>query len=123
MDYMALQLVQRRTRVQKEIRRNQKTRSVYIQMTEIKQAIQASQYGHPNVYPNSEHIKPPMEKERIRVVEAATRSDLKLDQTRQVEERMKEIQALRDQAAIRYNRDGTTVSPGETQGQFIDLEV
>lgn len=123
MDYMALQLVQRRTRVQKEIRRNQKTRSVYIQMTEIKQAIQASQYGHPNVYPNSEHIKPPMEKERIRVVEAATRSDLKLDQTRQVEERMLEIQQLRDQAAIRYNRDGTTVSPGETQGQFIDLEV
>jgi len=30
---------------------------------------------------------------------------------------------LRDQAALRYNRDGTTVSPGETQGQFIDMEV
>jgi RPA family protein len=92
-------------------------------MSEIKQAIQASQYGHPNVYPNSENIKPPMEKERIRVVEASTRSDLKLDQTRQVEERIKEIQELREQAALRYNKDGTTVSPGETQGQFIDLEV
>ena len=64
-----------------------------------------------------------MEKERIRVVEASTRTDLKLDQTRRVEERMKEIQTLRDQAAVRYNRDGTTISPGETQGQFIDLEV
>ena len=87
------------------------------------QALQMMKYGQPNVYPNSEHIKPPMEKERIRVVEAATRSDLKLNQTRRVEERMQEIQALRDQAAIRYNKDGTTVSPGETQGQFIDLEV
>jgi translation elongation factor P/translation initiation factor 5A len=90
---------------------------------ELSQAIQAQMYGHPNVYPNSEHIKPPMEKERVRVVEAATRTDLKLDQARRVEERMKEIQALRDQASIRYDKDGTTVSPGETQGQFIDLEV
>lgn len=90
---------------------------------EMSQAIQAQMYGHSNVYPNSEHIKPPIEKERLRVVEASTRTDLKLDQTRLVEERMKEIQALRDQAAIRYDKDGTTVSPGETQGQFIDLEV
>ena len=90
---------------------------------EMSQAVQAQIYGHPNVYPNSEHIKPPIEKERIRVVEAATRSDLKLDQTRQVEERMKEIQALRDQASARYDQEGKTVSPGETQGQFIDLEV
>ena len=90
---------------------------------EMSQAIQAQMYGHPNVYANSEHIKPPMEKERIRVVEAATRTDLKLDQTRRVEERMKEIQDLRDQAGARYDQEGKTVSPGETQGQFIDLEV
>ena len=90
---------------------------------EMYNQIQAAKYGHPNVYPNSEHIKPPMEKERIRVVEAATRSDLKLDQTRRVEERMKEIQNLRDQAGVRYDQSGKTVSPGETQGQFIDLEV
>ena len=36
---------------------------------------------------------------------------------------MLEIQQLRDQAATRYDRSGKTVSPGETQGQFIDLEV
>ncbi len=90
---------------------------------EMYQQIQAAKYGHPNVYPNSEHIKPPLEKERIRVVEAATRSDLKLDQTRRVEERMKEIQSLREQAAARYDQSGKTVSPGETQGQFVDLEV
>lgn len=90
---------------------------------EMYNQIQAAKYGHPNVYPNSEHIKPPMEKERIRVVEAATRSDLKLEQTRRVEERMKEIQDLRDQASVRYDQSGKTISPGETQGQFIDLEV
>lgn len=90
---------------------------------EMFQALQMMKYGQPNVYPNSEHIKPPMEKERIRVVEAATRSDLKLNQTRRVEERMQEIQALRDQAGARYDQSGKTVSPGETQGQFIDLEV
>ena len=90
---------------------------------EMYQAIQAANYGHPNVYPNSEHIKPPMEKERIRVVEQATRAEVKLAQTKAIEQRYEEIQALRDRAAIRYNRDGTTVSPGETQGQFIDMEV
>lgn len=90
---------------------------------EMYNQIQAAKYGHPNVYPNSEHIKPPMEKERIRVVEAATRSDLKLEQTRRIEERMKEIQDLRDQASVRYDQSGKTISPGETQGQFIDLEV
>lgn len=90
---------------------------------EMYNQIQAAKYGHPNVYPNSEHIKPPLEKERIRVVEAATRSDLKLEQTRRVEERMKEIQILREQAAVRYDQSGKTVSPGETQGQFVDLEV
>ena len=90
---------------------------------EMSQALQAQQYGHPNVYPNSEHIKPPMEKERIRVVEAATRTESKLNQVKEIEERAKEVQMLKDQAALRYNRDGTTVSPGELQGQFIDMEV
>ena len=90
---------------------------------EMYQQIQAAIYGHPNVYPNSEHIKPPQEKERIRVVEAATRAEIKLNQVKEIEERAKEVQMLKDQAALRYNRDGTTVSPGELQGQFIDMEV
>ena len=49
---------------------------------EMYQQIQASKYGHPNVYPNSEHVKPPHEKERIRVVEAATRTEIKLNQVK-----------------------------------------
>ena len=91
---------------------------------EISQSIQASQYGHPNVYPNSEHIKPPQEKERIRVVEQATRAEVKANKTKEIEERIEEIQTLRDQAALRYTQDGkSTISPGETQGQFVDIEV
>jgi hypothetical protein len=56
-------------------------------------------------------------------VEAATRTEIKLNQVKEVEERAKEVQVLREQAAVRYNRDGASISPGETQGQFIDLEV
>ena len=37
------------------------------------QVARVSQYGHPNVYANSEKIKPPLEKPRIRIVEPATR--------------------------------------------------
>ena len=64
-----------------------------------------------------------MEKERIRVVEAATRSDLKLEQTRQVEERMKEIQSLREQAKARYDAYGASVPVAYTEGEFVDIEV
>ncbi len=92
-------------------------------MTEIRQAVLASQYGHPNVYPNSEHIRPPMEKERLRVVEAATRIEIKLDQQKTIEDRIIELNTLRQQAAIRYKQDGTTISPGYTQGNFVDLEI
>ena len=87
-------------------------------MTEIQQSVPANHYGHPNVYPNSEHIKPPMEKERIRVVEQATRAEVKLAQTKAIEERYQEIQALRDQAKLRYETGSTT-----TVGEFIDIEV
>ena len=59
---------------------------------EMYQQIQAAKYGHPNVYPNSEHIKPPQEKERIRVVEAATRAEIKLNRVKEIEERAKEVQ-------------------------------
>jgi hypothetical protein len=91
---------------------------------ELAQAVQASAYGHPNVYPNSEHIKPPQEKERIRIVEQATRAEVKLNQQREIEDRIEEINTLRQQAAIRYTPDGkNTISPGETQGQFVDIEA
>ena len=86
--------------------------------TELTQQIQAASYGHPKVYPNSENITPPMKKERIRIVEAATRTEIKLNQIKEIEERAKEIQALREQAKSRYS----TEMP-YTQGEYVDIEV
>jgi hypothetical protein len=59
-----------------------------------------------------------MEKERIRIVEAATRTEIKLNQIKEVEERAKEIQALREQAKNRYS----TEMP-YTEGEYVDIEV
>lgn len=87
------------------------------------QIMKASQYGHPNVYPNSENIKPPQEKERLRVVDPATRTEVELNQQKAIEDRMQEIADLRQQAAIRYNRDLSTVSEAEVQGLIVDIEV
>ena len=85
---------------------------------ELTQQIQAASYGHPKVYPNSENITPPMKKERIRIVEAATRTEIKLNQIKEIEERAKEIQALREQAKSRYS----TEMP-YTEGEYVDIEV
>lgn len=90
---------------------------------DVYEQIQHAKYGHPVTYPNSENITPPLEKERLRVIEQATRTEVKMSRQRAVEERIKEINELRQQAAIRYNRDGSSISPGEIQGQFIDVEV
>lgn len=95
-----------------------KTLPTHGQPFEMYQAIQAQKYGHPKVYPNSENITPPMEKERIRIVEAATRTEIKLNQIKEVEERAKEIQALREQAKSRYS----TEMP-YTEGEYVDIEV
>lgn len=85
---------------------------------DVYQLMQAQKYGHPNVYPNSENIIPPLEKKRLRIVEAATRTEIKLNQIKEVEERAKEIQALREQAKSRYS----AVMP-YTEGEYIDIEV
>lgn len=90
---------------------------------DVHQTIKASQYGHPNVYANSENITPPIEKDHRRVVEAASRTEVKLAWRKAIEDRMQEIADLRQQAALRYNRDLSTVSELEVQGQIIDIKV
>ena len=80
-------------------------------------------YGHPMVYPNSENILPPLEKERIRVVEAATRADIELNREKKIEERIEEINMLRQQAVLRYTPNGDKILPAVTEGEFIDIEV
>lgn len=87
-------------------------------MTEINNV-----YGHPMVYPNSENILPPLEKERIRVVEAATRADIELNRVKKIEERIEEINTLRQQAVLRYTPNGEEILPAVTEGEFVDIEV
>ena len=78
---------------------------------------------NPNVYPNSENIHPPIKKERLRVVEQATRIEIKLARTKAIEERVQEIKDLRKQSAVRYDSNLEPVTPIEPQGQFIDIEI
>ena len=87
-------------------------------MTEINNV-----YGHPMVYPNSENILPPLEKERVRVVEAATRADIELNRVKKIEERIEEINTLRQQAVLRYTPNGEEILPAVTEGEFVDIEV
>jgi hypothetical protein len=87
-------------------------------MTEI-----TNVYGHPAIYPNSENIKPPLEKERLRVVEAATRTELELNQIKEIEERVEEINILRQQAIARYDPNGNAVPIAYTEGEFVNIEV
>ena len=75
------------------------------------------------VYPNSENIDAHLRKERLRVVEAATRAEIKINSRKEVIARAEEIQTLRDQAAVRYHGDGTVNPSPIPQGQLIDLEV
>lgn len=74
-------------------------------------------------YPNTDFVYAHIQKERLRVVEAATRAEIKINSHKEVIARAKEIQELRDQAAIRYNGDGTVNPTLIPQGQFIDMEV
>ena len=87
-------------------------------MTEINNV-----YGHPMVYPNSENILPPVEKDRIRVVEAATRAEIASHRVKEIEERIDEINILRQQAVLRYAPNGDKILPAVTEGEFVDIEV
>ena len=75
------------------------------------------------VYPNSENIDAHLRKERLRVVEAATREEIKINRRKEVIARAEEIKTRRDQAAVRYNGDWTVKPSPIPEGQLIDLEV
>ena len=89
---------------------------------DVHQIMKATQYGYPGVYPNSENIKPPAKKERLRVVEAATRTEIRLNQIKDIEERAKEIKTLRELASLRYASNGKKVVT-EIEARIIDIKV
>lgn len=49
---------------------------------DVHNTMKATMYGHPNVQPNSEHIKPPIDKQATRVVEPSTRASVNIDLVR-----------------------------------------
>ena len=69
----------------------------------VDMALKAQQYGHPNVYPNSEYIKPPLEKKKLRVVDPATRTEISIQRFKDMQERVDELRET-----LQTNKNGLT---------------
>jgi len=85
---------------------------------DVYQVMQAQQYGHQKVYPNSENVYPPVDKARKRVIEAATRTEIRMNRIKEIEERAEEVRQLREQAKVRYASEVPY-----TEGDYIDIDV
>lgn len=55
-------------------------------------------YGHPIHYPNSEHIRPPVQKPRKRVVEPATRTEISADAVKKWHEDLERAKEKREES-------------------------
>lgn len=88
------------------------------------QVARVQQYGHPSVYANSENIKPPMKKEKIRVVEAATRAEINSRLQESWQQRAGRLQnkAVNDQRAT-YEENGKKRLERIEQGKLLDIEA
>ena len=88
------------------------------------QVARVSQYGHPNVYANSEKIKPPLEKPRIRIVEPATRVEVNsnLHETWQENAERLQLATIKEQRLI-YETNGKSRLERIEQGKIVDIEA
>ncbi len=86
--------------------------------------MRAQQYGHPKVYPNSETIAPPVTKERIRVVEPSTRTEVNINLMKTWQERVEELQQFyRKEMITQYEASGKRRLERIEQGQVLDIDV
>ena len=90
--------------------------------------IQAQQYGPPNVYPNSENIPPPLKKDKLRVVEPATRTEISINRFREMQERVDELRETMHSTknGLTYDRVSGNIevkSEKIDQGQVVDISV
>lgn len=76
---------------------------------DVYQTMQATMY---RVHPNSEHISPPVDKKKMRVVEPSTRSSVNMDLVKSFNEKQEKIQDLRIQKYLQTQ-----------QNKMIDIEV
>ena len=88
------------------------------------QVARVQQYGHPSVYANSENIKPPMKKEKIRVVVAATRAEInsRLQESWQQRAGRLQYKAVNDQR-VTYEENGQRKLERIEQGKLLDIEA
>ena len=81
-------------------------------------------YGNPINYPNSENIRPPVQKVRKRVVEPATRTEVSAYMMAKWNDRLDRYQEAREQKAIAEYREDGSISPSTASaGSNIDFEV
>ena len=84
----------------------------------------AQVYGHPNVHPNSENIHPPIQKARVRIVEAATKSEVNSNLFKSWEEKMARIQEYeRHRQMTTYNQNGRENLERARESQMLDIKA
>jgi len=86
---------------------------------DVYNTMKATMYGHPNVQPNSEHIKPPIDKQATRVVEPSTRASVNIDLVKKYNEQQDRIEKSLLDIRIRKYLDAQV----EINDPNIDLEV
>ena len=82
------------------------------------QVARVQYYGHPNIYPNSENIAPPVQKNKKRVVEAATRADVNMDI---IKEFYNKQQVWLD--IIKDDRIRKFLDNPFSQGRIVDIKI
>lgn len=88
---------------------------------DIYQVIQASMYGAPQVpnYPNSENVRPPLDKDAKRVVEPSTRSDVNIN----VLKKWMELKDRIDDEMADLRLQSYFKKQQIEQGAILDIEV
>ena len=87
--------------------------------------MQASMYRPPvDQYPNSENIKPPMKKDKVRVIEQMNRSPVVYDSTKDFHKKLDELMEQRQNAEIiKYKKDGSIDPAMVDVGQLLDISA
>ena len=88
------------------------------------QVMRAQMYGHPKVYANSENIKPPVKKEKIRVVAPSTKAEINSNLQENWQQRIERIQqrTIKEQRII-YERNGKLRLKRIEEGKLLNIEA
>ena len=87
--------------------------------------MQAAMYRPPiDQYPNSENVKPPMKKDKVRVIEQMDRSPVTYDSTKDFHKKLDVLMEQRQNAEIiKYKKDGSIDPAMVDVGQLLDVSA